>query len=170
MQIISSWSSNTCSLASPPVSRILVRLIWMVFKMGGRWPYICFLGYGFQDLFNMARSILVQLPLSFFSMRSVSVHVLHPYSKMDTTAAWKKMHFILSDWSDFHMTDNLSIPVYVFPRGWWTCPLVSENHHFVWIKAHVLRFVCIHVEAYATWCTRSSAWAGVFTRSATSFA
>ena len=38
----------------------------------------------------------------------------HPYSSMDTTAAWKKLHFILSDKSDFHVTDNLSIAVHTF--------------------------------------------------------
>ena len=43
-----------------------------------------------QDVFNIARSILVQLPLSFFSIRLVSVHVVHPYCSIDTTDAWKK--------------------------------------------------------------------------------
>ena len=37
---------------------------------------------------------------------------MHPYSSMDMTAAWKKLHFILSD---FHMTDNLSIANHAFP-------------------------------------------------------
>ena len=38
----------------------LVRLIWIAFVMGGRWPYSCCLvGYCFQDLFNIARNILV---------------------------------------------------------------------------------------------------------------
>ena len=38
----------------------LVRLILIVFVMGYRWPYsCCFVGYGLQDLFNIARSILV---------------------------------------------------------------------------------------------------------------
>ena len=59
--------------------------------------------------FSMVRSILVQLPLSFFSMRLISVHVVHPFSNMDTTATWKKLRFILSYKSGFHMTDSLSI-------------------------------------------------------------
>ena len=44
-----------------------------------------------QDLFNIAHSILLQLPSSFFAIRLVSVHVLHPYASIDTTAAWKKL-------------------------------------------------------------------------------
>ena len=38
----------------------LVRLAWIVFVIGGRWPYSwCLVGYCRQDLFNIARSILV---------------------------------------------------------------------------------------------------------------
>ena len=38
----------------------LVRLIKIVFVMGGIWPYsCCFVGCSLQDLFNIARSILV---------------------------------------------------------------------------------------------------------------
>ena len=58
-----------------------------------------------MDLFNIARNILVQLPSSFFSSRFVSVQVVHPYSSIDTTVAWKKLHFILSVRFDFHMID-----------------------------------------------------------------
>ena len=36
----------------------LVRLTWIVFVMGGRWPYSwCFVGCCRQDLFNIARNI-----------------------------------------------------------------------------------------------------------------
>ena len=38
----------------------LVRLSWIVFMMGGRWPYTwCFVGCCFQDLFKIDCSILV---------------------------------------------------------------------------------------------------------------
>ena len=38
----------------------LVRLTWIVFVMGGRWPYSwCFVGCCRQDLFNIAGNILV---------------------------------------------------------------------------------------------------------------
>ena len=87
----------------------LVRLTLIVFVMGGRWPYsCCFVGYCLQALFKIARSILVQLPSSFFSSRLVSVHVVHPYRSIDTTAAWKKLCLIFSVRSDFHMTDPLN--------------------------------------------------------------
>ena len=83
--------------------------------MGGRWPYSCyFVGCYFQDLFNIARSILVHLLSSFFSIHLVSIQVVHPYSSMVTTAAWKKLRFILSDKSDFLMTDSLLIAVHAF--------------------------------------------------------
>ena len=53
----------------------LARLTWIVFVMGGRWPYSwCFVGCYRQDLFNIARNILVYLPsescLSFRSHRN----------------------------------------------------------------------------------------------------
>ena len=38
----------------------LVRLTWIVFMMGSRWPYSwCFEGCCLQDVFNIARCILV---------------------------------------------------------------------------------------------------------------
>ena len=86
------------------------RLTWIVFVMGGKWPYIwCLVGCCCQDLFNTARNILVWLPSSFFFSRLVSVQVVHPYSCIDTTAAWKKLRFILSVRSDFHMIENSEI-------------------------------------------------------------
>ena len=93
---------RTSLMSSPLLLQLcpayLVRLIWMVLEMGGRWLYSrCFVGCCFQDLFNMARSILVQLLSNIFAVPLVSVNVVHPYSIMDTTAAWKKLRFILSD-------------------------------------------------------------------------
>ena len=48
------------------------------------------------------------------SSRFVSVHVVHPYSSIDVTAAWKKLRFILSVRSDFHIVDSLLIAVHAF--------------------------------------------------------
>ena len=79
----------------------LSRIIWMVFVMSGRWPYSCCLvGCYIQNLFNTVRIILVQLPLSFFSLHFFIVHVMHPYSSIDTTAAWKicVLFYLTSIW------------------------------------------------------------------------
>ena len=46
--------------------------------------------------------------------RVVGIHVVHPYSSIDMTAAKKKLCFILSVRSDFHMTDRLSLAVRAF--------------------------------------------------------
>ena len=39
---------------------------------------------------------------------------MQPYSSIDTTGAWKKLRFILSVKSDFHMTDSLYIYIYKY--------------------------------------------------------
>ena len=69
-----------------------------------------------QDLFNIyiARSIFVQFQSSFLSTSFVSIYLVHLYSRIDTTATWKKLRFISLDWSDFLMIDNLSIAVHAF--------------------------------------------------------
>ena len=103
------------SLLLQQCSACLVRLIFIVFVMGGRWPYsCCFVGCCLQDLFCIARNILVWLQLSFFSIHLVNIHVVHSYSSIDTAAAWKKLRFILSVRSDFNMTDSQSIAVHAF--------------------------------------------------------
>ena len=73
----------------------LVRLTRIDFVMGSMWPYCwCFVECCRQDSFNIARNILVQLPSSFFYSRFICVQVVHPWSSIDTTAAWKKLRFI----------------------------------------------------------------------------
>ena len=110
-----STSLMSSSLLLQQCPACLVRLTQIVFVMGVRQPYrFCFVGCCLQDMFNIARSILVQLPSSFFSGRLVSVHVVHPYKSIDTTAVWKKLRFLLSVRSDFHMTDSLSLAVHAF--------------------------------------------------------
>ena len=72
LYIGSSWSSCLCSsmwrcmslmsssLLLQQCPTCLVRLTWIVFVMGGMWPYSCCLvGCCLQGLFNIARSILV---------------------------------------------------------------------------------------------------------------
>ena len=79
-----SWSSCICSSiwsgprstslmsSSPHLQKCPARLIrqtWIIFVMGGKWPYsCCFVGCCIQDLFNIAYSILVYLPSNFFSI------------------------------------------------------------------------------------------------------
>ena len=76
----------------------LVCLIWMIFEMDDRWTYSCyFVGSCLQNLFNIACIDLVQLPSSFFYIHLISVHVVHPYSSIDSTASRKKLCYILSD-------------------------------------------------------------------------
>ena len=56
------WSTSliSSSLLLQQCPACLVSLIWIVFVMGGRWPYSCwFVGCYLQDRFNFARSILV---------------------------------------------------------------------------------------------------------------
>ena len=100
--------------ASPAVSCMSGSSL-IVFLMDGRWPYRCCLVVCcLQELFNIARNIIVLLPSSFFSTRFVSVHLVHPYSSINPTVAWKKLRFISSVISDFHMTDRLLIAVHAF--------------------------------------------------------
>ena len=55
-----STSLMSSSLLLQQCPACLVRLTWIVFVMGGRWPYSwCFVGCCLQDLFNIARNILV---------------------------------------------------------------------------------------------------------------
>ena len=55
-----STSLMTSSLLLQQCPACLVRLTWIVFVIGGRWPYSwCLVGCCCQDLFRIARSILV---------------------------------------------------------------------------------------------------------------
>ena len=98
----SSWLSCLCSsmwkgpqeyvayelvLTSPAVSCMSGSSNLGSFHDG--WPYsYCFERCCLQDWFNIAHSILVQLPSSFFSLRLVSIHLVHPYSSIDINAAF----------------------------------------------------------------------------------
>ena len=109
----------------------------------------------------------MQFLSNFFSIRLVSVHVVHPHSKIDITTTWKKLCFILSDWSYLDMIDNLLIAIHAFTRRILMSFSVDETllsryvnsytnfrelQFSVEIKIHVLCFIYFHVEAHATWC------------------
>ena len=160
--------------------------------MRDKWPYrCCFLGCWFQDLFNVTRSILDPSPSYYFSMRIVSIHVCL-FCSTDTTIAWKKSHFILSDRSDLHMIDNQPNAVHAFTR--WILTTLSGDEtllpRYVNLSTnsrgppfklemapsrlkHLYFFVCSNVEANAS-CYLSQAMqqrfglVGVFARSAKS--
>ena len=138
--------SSSLLLQQCPVC--LVRLTLIVFVMGGKWPYSrCFVGHCLHDLFNIACSILVWLPSNFFFIRLVSVHVVHPYSSIDTTAAWKKLRFILSVRSDFHMTDSLSMAVHAFACRVLISVSVDEmlrTHIYTHIYIYIYIYICMH--------------------------
>ena len=54
----------------------IVIYIYIYIYMGGRWPYSwCLVECCRQDLFSIARNILVQLPFSFFSRRQLHKNV-----------------------------------------------------------------------------------------------
>ena len=55
------------------------------------------------------------------------LEAVHPYSSTDTATVLKKSSFILSEASDFHMIDNLSIAVNVLTRRMLTSLSLDET-------------------------------------------
>ena len=68
----------------------------------------------------------------------ISVHVVHPYSCIDASAAWMKLRFILSVRSEFHMTDSLSLAVHVFACRVLTSLSVYETKNAASNVKHVM--------------------------------
>ena len=68
------------SLILRQYQQCLVRLFGVVLVMGDRWPYSCsFVGCCFENLFNIALSILAQFPSSFFSLYAVLASLWCPH-------------------------------------------------------------------------------------------
>ena len=87
----------------------------MVLEIGGRWcTTVVLWDVAFSICSIQLVTFVCSAHLVFFSIYFISVHMVHLYSRIDTTAARKKSHFILSDRLDFHMIDNLSITVHAF--------------------------------------------------------
>ena len=60
VEVRKSTSLMSSSLLFQQWPACLVRLTWIVFVIGGRWPYSwCLVGSGREDLFQIARSILL---------------------------------------------------------------------------------------------------------------
>ena len=75
-----------CLWVYPYFSNSVLYVLFVLFGWFYRCPYsCCFVGCWFQDLFNIAHSIFRQFPSSFFFIHLISVHVVHPYSRIDTT-------------------------------------------------------------------------------------
>ena len=74
--------------------------------------YICSIQQYFLKWYNFYACYVIIPPIYIYSF--VSVHVVQPYSSIDATAAWKKLRFILSVRSDFHIIDSLLIAVHAF--------------------------------------------------------
>ena len=75
---------------------------------------------------QIARRILSQFPSTFFSKDFIRVHVVQPYSSIDTATDYKNSCFILSYISDFHKIDNLSIAVLASPMCMLTSLSIDE--------------------------------------------
>ena len=137
LYIGSRWSSCNCrpcegvhksislmslSLFLQQCPTCLVRITWIVFVMGDRWPYGCVLWSAAFRIYSVLLTAIVQLLSFFFSIRLVSVHVVCIHITVSTRpSAWKKLRFILSVRSNFHMTSSLSIAVHAFV----SCLLIS---------------------------------------------
>ena len=114
----------------------------------GKWQNSCW-RCCFQDLYKIARNILVHFQSIFFSRCFVRVSVVLPCSSIDTATAWKISHFISSKRSDFHMIENLWVAVH-------NLPILMLNMVFSrWdIAADVceLCFICVRVETRVPCC------------------
>ena len=84
------WPIGECHLWIPLYfSSSVTHELFVFFGWFERWKVdscsLCFfMACRYQDLFNITLSILMQFPSSFLFILSVSVHVVHPYSRIDT--------------------------------------------------------------------------------------
>ena len=90
----------------------------MVYKMRGKWPYICcFWGCCFQDLFKTVYAASLCSYYLAFSPDTLLKSRWCSHKIVLTATAWKNFHFILSERLDLQMVDNLFIVVYAFPKN-----------------------------------------------------
>ena len=138
--------------------------------MRGSWPYSQFLEMLLVGFIQFILKNSCTVPIYLFIIRLVGVYI----EELTQPPLGKKLRFILSDRSDSHMIDNLSIAVHAFACGIFISLSVDERHvnlprnlnlptnfreplfrvemsHF-FIKTHVLCFVWIPIEANANCC------------------
>ena len=143
----------------------------------------CFVGCCFQDLLKIVHSNPVSFLSDFFSMYFVCIHVVHPYSNIDTATTWKKHIFFSSSWSDLHIVYNLSIAFHSSAKRILTSLSVDEmlllryvnfrvlslrlemapfclKH--IYVNSHSHRRQCLLLLFALRLCTRVSVWADVF--------
>ena len=113
--VSSCFSANTdASMCGCPSKNILVRasptcLVCMVFEIESKWQYsCCFLWCCFQNLFQKHVAFLCS---SHLASSPCILWCIHP---VVLTQLQLERNPILSDTSDFHMIDNLSIAVHTF--------------------------------------------------------
>ena len=104
-------------------------VLFVLFGWFQRWEVgglkaVVFLWCCIQDLFKIAHSILVLLHLA-FSKLFVRVQVEQIYKGTDSFTVRIPV-FILSESSDYHVVDNLSIAVHALPMHMLTSLLVDE--------------------------------------------
>ena len=72
---------------------------------------------------------------------------VHLYNSTDTATAWKNSCYILSEWSDFHMIDNLPIAVLTY------VDITFNKWHCCWGMWHVVAGLCdMLLLGYVTCC------------------
>ena len=84
-----STSLMSSSLLLQQCPACLVCLTWIVFMMGGRWPYSwCFVGCCLQDLFSIARNILVYTRISYATQKLDSCKMVKKQSEAFHMFLW----------------------------------------------------------------------------------
>ena len=139
------------SLLLQQCTEYLVRLTWIVFVMGGRWPYsCCFVGCCLQDLFNIALRILVcRQAFSDFHMTDRLWTAVHAFAS-----------FVLTPFS----VDKTLLPYKVNLSICFKGPPISAEM-WPFLLKHMY-----YVLSVLTWWPMPAAahWASVFSRSAMS--
>ena len=115
-----------CLWVCPYFSDSVLHVLFVLFGWFLRWEVSICTTAVLWDVTSWICSIFVQFLSSFFSICLVIIRVVNLCHKIDMITAWKKLHFILSDKSDFHMIDNLSIAVLAFTRHILTSNSVDE--------------------------------------------
>ena len=113
----SSWEDATYEfvLISPAVSCMSCSSNWLFvrWEVSGRTAVALWIGAS-RICSKKHVAFLCNCLLGFFSCKFFRISVVYPYSSTDTITTWKKSCFILTERSDFHLIDYLSIAVHPF--------------------------------------------------------